>query len=528
MKKKLVAALLLGTIAITGCGGNKPADKKAENKPAAAKEELVISAGNYIMSGKYDPTLGWGMWGPDIFHCKLLKIGTGNKLVNDLAVKGEVSPDGLKYTYEIRKDAKFADGKPLTAKDVVFTFEKTKSRASAMDLTVLDSVKALDDYKVEFVLKKPWSSFPYKLACVGIIPQHAYTDTYGEKPIASGPWKVLELQKSQQLILAPNEHYYGKKSGFKKVTIMKLDEDAALAAAKSGKLDAVYVNADDAATKVNGMKVQTFDALDLFLINLPTVKESKDAKGQTVGNNITSDPAIRKALNVGISRKTIIDKAINGMGKPTASAGDILHGKTGAVADGKVEEAKKILADAGWKDSNGDGVVDKNGVNAEFTVTGRSNDLARYNTVVALAEEAKKFGIKIVTKSAPWAEARKALHTPTCWAFVPDDPIFIYDNFHSSQIGKNVIGNPASYSNKAVDELIDKALAATDQTEAAKFWMQAEDTAEKDVPYLMISYPQIVYLVNENLNIPGYDKLIQRGQGMSPIENMNEWTWGKK
>ena len=44
----------------------------------------------------------------------------------------------------------------------------------------------------------------------------------------------------------------------------------------------------------------------------------------------------------------------------------------------------------------------------------------------------------------------------------------------------------------------------------------------------MISYPQIVYLVNENLNIPGYDKLIQRGQGMSPIENMNEWTWGKK
>ena len=79
-----------------------------------------------------------------------------------------------------------------------------------------------------------------------------------------------------------------------------------------------------------------------------------------------------------------------------------------------------------------------------------------------------------------------------------------------------------------MDELIDKALAATDQTVAAKFWMQAEDMAEKDVPYLMISYPQIVYLVNENLNIPGYDKLIQRGQGMSPIENMNEWTWGKK
>ncbi len=524
MKKTWIAGLLVGSLLLAGCGGSQPAEKKA----SSAKEELVISAGNYIMSGKYDPTLGWGMWGPDIFHSKLLKIGKGNKLVNDLAVSGNVSPDGLKYTYEIRKDAKFADGKPLTAKDIVFTVEKTKSRASAMDMTVLDSVKALDDYKVEFTLKKPWSSFPYKLACLGIVPAHAYSDTYGEKPVSSGPWKLVELQKSQQLILAPNEHYFGKKSGFKKVTIMKLEEDAALAAAKSGKLDAVYVNADDAATKVNGMKVQTFDALDLFLINLPTIKETTDEKGQKVGNNITCDPAIRKALNVGISRKTIIAKAINGMGKPTNSAGDILHGKANTIADGKVDEAKKILAEGGWKDSDGDGIVDKNGVKAEFVVTGRSNDLARYNTVVALSEEAKKIGINIVTKSAPWPEARKARHTPTCWAFVPDDPTFIYDNFHSSQIGKQTIGNPASYNNKTVDELIDKALAATNQADAAKYWMQAEDTAEKDVPYLMISYPQIVYFVNENLNIPGYDKLIQRGQGMSPIENMNEWTWGKK
>ena len=116
--KKVTAGLLLGTLLVAGCGGG---DKKPAAKPdtkAPAKDEIVITVGNNLVAGKFDPTIGYGVWNADIFHAHLFKIGKDNALVQDLAVKETISQDGKVYTYEIRKDAKFADGKPLTAKDM--------------------------------------------------------------------------------------------------------------------------------------------------------------------------------------------------------------------------------------------------------------------------------------------------------------------------------------------------------------------------------------------------------------------------
>ena len=168
MKKKILAALLIGALSLTGCGTDNTPSKTAQ------KDELTITVGRNMVAGKFDPTIGYGVWHPDIFHSHILTVGKDNKLVNDLATKETISADGLTYTYEIRKDAKFTDGKTLTAKDIVFTFNKTKERASAADLSMLDSVEAKDDYTVVFHLKKPWSTFPYSLTEIGIVPAHAY------------------------------------------------------------------------------------------------------------------------------------------------------------------------------------------------------------------------------------------------------------------------------------------------------------------------------------------------------------------
>ena len=157
MKKKFLATLLIGALSLTGCSTDNNMAKTVQ------KDELTISVGRNMVAGKFDPTVGYGVWHPDIFHSHILTVGKDNKLVNDLATKETISDDGLTYTYEIRKDAKFTDGKMLTAKDIVFTFNKTKERASAADLSMLDSVEAKDDYTVVFHLKKPWSTFPYSL-----------------------------------------------------------------------------------------------------------------------------------------------------------------------------------------------------------------------------------------------------------------------------------------------------------------------------------------------------------------------------
>lgn len=134
------------------------------------------------------------------------------------------------------------------------------------------------------------------------------------------------------------------------------------------------------------MTVLTMPTVDSFSINLPVIPETTE-DGQIVGNNVTSDIAIRQALNIGINRQAIIDNALSGCGTPAFSTSpEAPWSSKYTFQDNRVEEAKKLLEDAGWKDTDGDGIREKNGVKAEFTVTGRSNDLARYNTVVALAE----------------------------------------------------------------------------------------------------------------------------------------------
>ncbi|EGO65223.1 ABC transporter substrate-binding protein [Acetonema longum] len=519
MKKILLLSLVLILVFIAGCASPKNPEK-------IIKDEITISAGVNLVAGGYDPTAGYGVWAPDIFHSHLLQVKANNQLENDLATSYEVSPDGLIYTFKIRTDAKFADGHPLTSDDVVFTFTTAKSKASAADLTMLDSIEALDEHTVVFHLKYPWSTFVFHLSEVGIVPKHAYHSNYGDHPVGSGAWKVVEFAKEQQLILMPNEHYYGIKPKFKKVTILKLDEDAALAAAKSGQLDLVLIESEFAKTDVAGMKLYRMAAMDALTVNLPTIPEMTDAAGKKAGNTVTGDPAIRKALNIGIDRQTIIDNALSGFGQVAYGAAPALPWSNGdTFQDNRVEEAKKLLEAAGWKDADGDGVREKNGLRAEFVITGRSNDQARYNTVVALAEDAKKLGIKIIPKSAPWSECREARNIPTCWVFGQPNPIEFYRYYDSSQIGKAVIGNPASYANPEVDAVVKKALTAKNMEEANRYWQEGQTLAQRDVPYLWIARPDVTYLIREGLQLPSLKKLPTRGQGISIVENMNEWFW---
>lgn len=524
MLKKMMALVLCGMVlTAAGCGGRE--DKQSSDRKA--KGEIVVSMGKYMISGGYDPTAGWGTWASDPFHSALLTHDKDNKLVNDLATEMKVSPDGLHYTFTLRTDAKFSDGQPLTAEAVAFTFTTAKKAAGAVDLTFMDSVRAVDDSHVEFILNRPWSVFPETVASVGIVAPYAYGKDYGSKPVGSGPWKLISFQKEQQMILVPNEYYYGPKPKLKKITVVNIGDDAALAAAQSGQVDILFMPPEFVKNEVQGMKLLDIPTIDSFAINLPMDSERQE-KGMTVGNNVTSDPAIRQALNIGISRQEIIKNALNGFGTPIFTFSKNLQwaAKDLDIKDGQVEEAKAILEKAGWKDTDGDGIREKNGLKAEFTVNGRSNDQARYNTAVAVAAEAKKLGIRINAKSTAWSEARKvARHDPTVWSFGDYSAQTFYNYFHSSQIGVNVINNPAMYHNPKVDSLIEAALGAKSVEEAdSLFRMAQSDYVKNDIPYLWIADCHLTYFVNDKLDL-GTIRVGERGQGMGLAYNMSEWQW---
>ncbi len=530
MKKILTLfSIFIALLVFAGCGGEGNKNKAAAER--SPKGEVVISVGKYMISGGYDPTVGWGMWGPDPFHSGLHKYNKENKLEKDLATDVKVSSDGKEYIVSLRKDVKFADGKALTAKDVAFTYKTAKEAKSSVDLTFLDSAEALDEYTVKFILNKPYSPFLETTATLGIVPSHVYNkDGYGAAPMGSGPWKVISFQKEQQLIMVPNEHYYGVKPKLKKVTVLNISDDAVVAAAKSGQLDLVFLNPEYADAKVENMRVTVMESIDAFTLNLPMEKE-REENGVLVGNNVTSDLAIRQALNIGINREEIIKNALNGFGEPTMNYSKHISWVNTELTekDNRVEEAKSILEKAGWKDTDGDGIREKEGIKAEFTISGRSNDLQRYNTAVALAKDAKKLGINIIAKSMAWSDARKiARNVPTIWAFGDFSPQSFYSYFHSSQIGKNVINNPAMYNNPVVDEHITAAFSATDWNVAIKELKLAQwdgKTGPKvDIPYLWITAVKVPYLVNEKLDL-GNIGINERGQGMGILSSIDEWSW---
>ena len=520
----MLAILCCFTVMLVACGGNTQGTTRKD------KNEIVVSMGKYIVNGGYDPTAGWGTWAPDPIHSALFTHDKDNKLVKELATDMQVSEDGLRYTVAIRDDVKFSDGKPLTAEAVAFTFETAKNAGGAVDLSYMESVKVIDATHVEFVLNRAWSVFPETLSTVGIVAPHAYGPDYGSKPVGSGPWKVSSFQKEQQLILEPNEYYYGTKPKLKKITVIHIGEDAALAAAQSGQVDILFVDPEFTKNPVKGMKVLNLETIDSFTINMPMDPE-REENGMIVGNNVTSDPAIRHALNIGVSRETIIKNALGGFGVPTFTYSKHLPWASREldVKDGRVEEAKVLLEEAGWKDTDGDGIREKNGVKAEFIINGRSNDLQRYNTAVAFADEAKKLGINIIAKSTAWSEARKiARNQPTVWAFGDYSAQSLYNYFHSSQIGLNVINNPAMYNNPVVDAHIEAAMAATSAEEADRIFRLSQwdgvTGPKEDLPYIWVANCNLAYLVNENLDL-GSLRIGERGQGMGIVYNMEEWQW---
>src|SRR5699024_1020100 len=116
----------------------------------------------------------------------------------DLAIDYTVSGDGLTWTVTIRDDVKFTDGEPLTAEDVAVTYNTVKESSSVNEFTMLASAEAVDETTVVFHMNRPFSIWPYTMAVVGIVPEHAYDSaTYGSEPVCSARYILRQGDRGQ-------------------------------------------------------------------------------------------------------------------------------------------------------------------------------------------------------------------------------------------------------------------------------------------------------------------------------------------
>ena len=526
MKKTLAVLLaLIMVVSLAACG---------RENTSGAKDTVVIAIASEMDT--LDPTKGWGHGNAPIIQSTLIRYTADMSFEGDLATEWNLSDDGLVYTFKLREDAYFTDGEKVTAEDVVFTLNKCISDLTSADLAYAEKAEVEGEFTVKVILREPVSFFLNTIASIGIVPEHAYDPaTYGMNPaVGSGPYKFIEWKPQEQLILEANEKYYNGAPAIKNVIIAFMDEDAALAAVKAGQVDAACSAATLATTVVEGYRVEAVTSADNRGFTLPVLPDEgkTTASGYPYGNNVTCNLEIRQAIAYAIDREQVAEVALNGYGRPAYSENDGMPWNNPEVKiDTDVQYAKQLLADGGWTDTDGDGIVEKDGLRAEFTVLYPSGDSVRQAVGMAAAEQALQIGIKINVEGTSWDNLAQRMFTDGVvmgWgAATPSESYYLYrsegallDDFY----------NPEGYMNETTDGYMDDALKALSTEQAYKNWQLAQwdgttGTAMKgECPWVWIVNLDHIYFVRDGLSI-GEQPIHPHGHSIPLIQNLQNWVW---
>jgi peptide/nickel transport system substrate-binding protein len=330
---------------------------------AAPKAELVLAIKGESETG-YDPLLGWGQYGHPLFQSTLLSRDADLGTKPDLATAWTLSDDRLTWTIAIRDGVRFSDGSALTAADVAFTFQGAAAAGGLADLTVLAGATAPDARTVVLRLKEPRITFTEHFYTLGIVPEKAYGPDYARRPVGSGPYRLVQWNKGQQLIVEANPHHHGPKPRFGRLTFLFTEEDATLAAARAGQVDVAAVPPALAAHVPAGMTKAVARSVDNRGLMFPTVPSTgrTSSRGAPIGNDVTADRAIRRAVNAAIDRRALVEGVLSGHGTPAFGPADGLPWSNPAsrIPDGDGEAAREILKEGGWTPGR-DGMLVKDG-----------------------------------------------------------------------------------------------------------------------------------------------------------------------
>ena len=530
-KKIIIGAIVVLAVIIVGAfafmGGSH------DNDPT----HLTVAAHSNIAEPEsgFNPLTGWGCghqnYNPVVQSC-LFKTDKNGEIVPDLAKDYSISSDGKTWTVHVRDDVKFSDNSTFDAEDVAFTFNTAKETESDLDLTNIKDVKATNAKTVEFTLEEPRSTFIYDLRYVGIVPSDSYdNNTYGEQPIGTGPYVLDHWDKGQQAIFKVNDNYYGDAPYFTQITLLFPEESTWLELAKSGDVDVVPVATSALNQTVDGYQFVEKSAGRAQGVSFPYLEDNGQVSegGNKIGNNVTADKAIRQALNVGVDRQKMCDEVFSGHATPEYTSVDTRDyaNDNAKVEDGNVDEAKQILKEGGWKDTDGDGIVEKDGLKASFDLYYPPDYLDRQSLSTVFAEQAKEIGIEVNLKGADWDTIYANMYSSAALMqqTSPDPYKSIYQQYHSKE-ADDFYMNPGLYNNSESDKLMEDAMHASGFDQANSLWAESALVngggwgPAGDAPFAWLVNYNYNYFIKDGIDIGEQPD----GLGNDILINVGDWT----
>lgn len=443
-----------------------------------------------------------------------------------LATEWTISEDKKTFDFTLREGVKWHDGKELTAEDVKFSYdviftEDFTNLGLRPYYEAIKSVTVLDKYKVRFVVGDDYfQNFDF-VAGIRVLPKHFYGDKsrkpeWGKTLIGTGPYEFSKYDKGNKIILTQFKGWWGRnvedlKDQFKiEKIVMRFvsEENVQLELLKKGDIDFMSFRPESYIKKTVG------EVWDKKIDKVKT--ENKTPKGYNFiawnfQHPILKDKKVRQALYMLVNRPFMLEKFEYGMSDyatgPTYVQSDYASKKVEPVPYDPAA-ALKFLREAGWSDSNKDGILDKvidgKRRNLSITILEPSQDFMKYLTV--FKEDASKVGVEINIKNIEWNSFVKLLDEKNfdavrlAWTggTVDWDPKQIWHTASSKGTGSNFI----SYSNPKVDKLIDEARKVYDKDKRAKLLHDVYEMIAEDYPY--------VFFFNNKYTLYGTTKRIQR------------------
>jgi peptide/nickel transport system substrate-binding protein len=416
----------------------------------------------------------------------------GTKLEPGLAESWTIAPDGLEYVFTLR-DAKFANGEPVTAEDVVYSLQRAAGETSdwARFFKPITSYEIVDPKTIRMRLDKPFTPMLNNLALFSgsIVPKEeveAKGDEFFQQPFGSGPFQVKEWSRGEKITLTKNPHYWqdGKPAVDEAVIEIVNDDNARVLKLKAGEVDAIIGVPFNQVSQLKAdaaLKVNVASVFRTEMVQLNTKKKPFD------------DQRVRQALNYAVDKDALIQGVLRGNGTPAVSSLPVMayHNTDLTPYPLDLEKAKSLLAEAGYAD----------GFKASLLVP--SGDVTYRQVATALQSDLRKIGVEIELQSI---EGSSQYSTTKAGNFEMSLSYCSSDTIDPDQLIGFTAINPeranafhTEWKDDRVNALYEEERRTADGPERAAQFKEMEARVHDGAPFIFLYHQGIPYASRSNV-----------------------------
>ncbi|RLB06894.1 MAG: peptide-binding protein [Deltaproteobacteria bacterium] len=444
----------------------------------------------------------------DLIYNGLVKYDKDLNLVGDLAEDWEISPDGKTITFHLRRGVRWHDGVEFTAEDVLFGFRTITSpktpTAYSGDYLEVKRAEVLDKYTFRVIYREPFAPGLASWGSLVVLPKHLLegqditTSRLTRHPIGTGPYRFKQWVTGEKIVLESNHEYFEGRPYIDGYIYRIIPDPATMfLELKAGGIDWMGL------TPLQYRRQTNYPAFEREFHKYKYLPFSYTYLGYNLLSPKFQDKRVRQAISYAIDKEEIVKVVLLGLG--VVATGPYKPGTWYYNPHVKrypydPQRAKQLLREAGWRDTDGDGVLDKGGVPFEFTIMLNWGNQSRLKAAEIIQWRLRQVGIRVKLRVMEWASFineyidKKRFEAVILGWSTGVDPDQ-YDIWHSSKTGYKEL-NFISYKNKEVDDLLVKARRVFAREQRRKYYFRFQEILAEEQPYTFLYVPYALPVIH--------------------------------